>query len=204
MLIGYARVSTRLQETHLQLDALRKVGVKRIFQEKSSSVGSRPMLQTCIKSLTPGDLLVVYKLDRVARSVKDLLSILERVLGAGAQIRSLTEPIDTTTPLGMFLLQILGCVAQLERSITRERVIAGQISAIERGVKLGRPLGLSADGVALALQLSRAGFRKTEIGLMLGVSRYTIDRVICQDSTPNHHKYGPHRPVLGPLCNVVK
>ena len=111
MLIGYARVSTREQETYLQIDALNKAGVEVIYQEKTSSVGSRPELQKLLARLSAGDCLVVYKMDRIARSLKDLLSILDRVKTAGASIRSITEPLDTTGPIGLFIVQVLGAVA---------------------------------------------------------------------------------------------
>ena len=136
-LIGYARVSTRGQETFLQLDALRKAGVVDIRQEKGSSVGPRPELQRALASLCPGDVLVVYKMDRVARSLKDLLAILDRIKASGAAIRSLTEPLDTSGPIGTFMVQVLGAVAQLERSIIRERALAGQVAAYKRGVRWG-------------------------------------------------------------------
>lgn len=141
MLVGYARVSTRDQETHLQLDALAKAGATVVYQEKTSSVGARPELQKLLAALCPGDVLVVYKMDRVARSLKDLLSILDRIKAAGADIRSLTEPLDTSGPIGTFMVQVLGAVAQLERSIIRERAIAGQVAARMRGVTWGgKPL----------------------------------------------------------------
>lgn len=141
MLIGYARVSSRDQETHLQLDALAKAGVSVVYQEKTSSVGARPELQKLLAALLPGDVLVIYKMDRIARSLKDLLAILDRIKIAGAAIRSLTEPLDTSSPIGTFMIQVLGAVAQLERSIIRERAIAGQVAARMRGVTWGgRPL----------------------------------------------------------------
>ena len=137
-LVGYARVSTTGQETHLQIDALKKAGVSVIYQEKTSSVGARPELHRLLDSLGKGDCLVVYKMDRIARSLKDLMGILERVQLAGANIRSLTEPLDTSVPVGIFMVQVLGAVAQLERSIIRERSVAGQLAALRRGVALGR------------------------------------------------------------------
>ena len=140
-LIGYARVSSRIQETHLQLDALKAAGVIEIHQEKTSSVGARPELQKLLAVLQKGDTLVVYKMDRIARSLKDLLAILDRIQASGAAIRSLTEPLDTSGPIGMFMVQVLGAVAQLERSIIRERAIAGQVAARMRGVTWGgKPL----------------------------------------------------------------
>lgn len=137
MLIGYARVSTKEQETYLQIDALGKAGVTKIYQEKASAVSARPQLQKCLASLRPGDVLVVYKMDRIARSLKDLLSILDQISRVGAAIRSLTEPLDTSGPIGTFMVQVLGAVAQLERSIIRERALAGQIAAYNRGVRWG-------------------------------------------------------------------
>lgn len=144
-LIGYARVSTKEQETHLQIDALKKAGVVMVFQEKASSVGRRPELQKCLDELKAGDVLVVYKMDRIARSLKDLLSILDRISKAGAFIRSLTEPLDTSGPIGRFMLQVLGAVAELERSIIRERTVAGQIAAMKRGQVFGRPKRLTPE-----------------------------------------------------------
>ena len=99
-LVGYARVSTTGQETHLQIDALKKAGVSVIYEEKTSSVGARPELHKLLDELKKGDCLVVYKMDRIARSLKDLMGILERVQQAGANIRSLTEPLDTSVPVG--------------------------------------------------------------------------------------------------------
>ena len=115
MLVGYARVSSTEQETSLQLDALKRAKVKRVFQEKRSAVGRRPVLEAVLSSLKPGDTLVVYKVDRLARSLRDLLRILERLDAAGAEFKSLTEPFDTTTPVGEMVVHILGAVAQFER-----------------------------------------------------------------------------------------
>lgn len=159
MHIGYARVSSREQETHLQLDALRAAGVAQIREEKTSSVGQRPELQKVLASLCPGDVLVVYKMDRIARSLKDLLGILDRVAAAGASIRSLTEPLDTTGPIGMFMVQVLGAVAQLERSMIRERAIAGQVAARMRGVTWGgKPLVITEDDLDKIMEMYASGW----------------------------------------------
>lgn len=144
-LVGYARVSTNDQETRLQRDALRKAGATRIYEEKASAAARRPQLERCLASMRAGDVLVVWKLDRLARSLRDLLTILERLHTSGAGIRSLTEPVDTATPAGMLMVQVLGAVAQFERSIIRERVVAGQRAARARGQRWGRPRALSAD-----------------------------------------------------------
>ncbi|MDZ4238765.1 MAG: recombinase family protein [Hydrogenophaga sp.] len=177
MQYGYARVSTKHQETTVQLDALQAAGIKKIYQEKASSVGTRPQLQECLAQLKPGDVLVFYKLDRVARSLKDLLTIIERVEAAGACIRSLTEPLDTTSPMGSFVVQILGAVAQLERSITRQRTIAGQVSAIKRGVVFGRPLHLTPEQHDEARAMFRAGINRNQVARHFGVNRIVIERI---------------------------
>lgn len=177
MQYGYARVSTKHQETTLQLDALKAAGITTIYQEKASSVGTRPQLQQLLKQLQPGDVLVFYKLDRVARSLKDLLNIIEQVEASGACIRSLTEPLDTTTPMGSFVLQILGAVAQLERSIIRQRSIAGQVSAIKRGVKFGRPLALTPEQETHARAMLEAGQTRAAVVRHFDVSRIVIERI---------------------------
>lgn len=146
MLVGYARVSSDQQETHLQLDALHAAGVQKVYSEKRSSVARRPQLEAALRSLREGDVLTVYKLDRIARSMKDLLNILEVVHNVGAKFRSLTEPIDTSSPVGEFIVHVLAAVAQLERKIIRQRAIAGQVAAYKRGVRWGgQPRVLSDD-----------------------------------------------------------
>lgn len=139
-LVGYARVSTQDQETNLQLDALRAAGVLNIYEEKASgaSVERRHVLRKLLSEIREGQVLVVYKIDRIARSLSDLLQILSHLEQRKASIKSLTEPIDTSSSMGMFVIQILGAVAQLERAIIRERSIAGQRAAVARGAKIGR------------------------------------------------------------------
>lgn len=204
-LIGYARVSTREQETRMQLDALRATGVRQVYQEKASSVGARPELQRCLKSLRPGDVLVVYKLDRVARSLVDLLAILEKIKVAGAQVRSLNEPLDTTNPMGVFMIQVLGAVAQLERGIIRERVIAGQVAAISRGRRHGRPATLPRAREVEVLEAWQGGEKnKARLARAFGVGRHVVDRVIRLHLNPCDRRYGPRRPVLGPLLAAVR
>lgn len=157
-MVGYARVSTNEQENYLQLDALKAAGVKRVFSEKSSSVGERPQLRLALAALGSGQVLIVYKLDRVARSLRDLLGILDSIHAAGAGFRSLTEPIDTTSPVGVFILQILGAVGQFERSLLRERVIAGQVAAYSRGVRWGgQPRAVSVEDAGEIFRLRKTG-----------------------------------------------
>lgn len=177
MLIGYARVSTRDQETHLQLDALRRAGVDVIYQEKASSVGARPELQRCLAALQPGDVLVVYKMDRIARSLLDLLMILDRIKSQGAAVRSLTEPLDTAGPLGTFMVQVLGAFAQLERGIIRERVVAGQVAAIKRGRVFGRPKKLDEAQEAEVLRMLADGWSKSATARHFDVSLIVVRRI---------------------------
>lgn len=182
-LVGYARVSTLDQDTALQLDALKAAGVRRVYQEKGSGVGPRPELQRALSRLRGGDTLVVWKLDRIARSLSDLLGIVERVKRSRACIRSLTEPIDTSNPIGEFTLQVLGAVAQLERSMIRERVIAGQLAAMRRGVVIGgRPRKLGPRQVAVAKRMRDKGATWPEIGERLGVSNTTARRAVLGDN----------------------
>ena len=143
--IGYARVSTQDQDTALQLDALNLAGCAVIFQEKASGASrrGRQELERCLGSLKRGDVLIVYKIDRIARSLFDLLGILRQLEEIGATIKSLTEPIDTTNSMGLFVVQILGAVAQLERAMIRERSMAGQIAARDRGRLPGRVRALN-------------------------------------------------------------
>src|SRR3990167_1609915 len=158
----------------MQLDALRAAGCRSIVQDKASGVGHRRELQALLLRFRPGDILVVWKLDRIARSLTDLLGIVALVRERRASIRSLTEPIDTSNPIGEFTLQVLGAVAQLERSMIRERVIAGQVAAMRRGVVIGgRPRKLGPRQVAVAKRMRDKGATWPEIGLRLGVSNTT-------------------------------
>ncbi|WP_288254889.1 recombinase family protein [uncultured Hydrogenophaga sp.] len=181
MLIGYARVSTIEQDTALQLDALKRAGVRKVFQDKGSGVGPRPHLQVAVGMLKAGDTLVVWKLDRIARSLPQLLDVVGRVQDAGAGIRSLTEHMDTSTPMGQFTLQVLGAVAQLERSMIRERVIAGQSAAMERGKRWGPPRVLSPRDEASLVRLYRSGGHTVSglagrFGVSYGVARSAVLR----------------------------
>lgn len=176
-LIGYARVSTRDQETDLQLDALLHAGVDAVYQEKASAVSARPELQRCLSALKPGDVLVVYKMDRIARSLLDLLTILDRIKSQGASVRSLTEPLDTSGPLGIFMIQVLGAVAQLERGIIRERVVAGQVAAIKRGRVFGRPKKLDEAQEVEVLRMLSEGWTKSATARHFDVSLIVVRRI---------------------------
>lgn len=150
-------------------------------------MGARPQLRRCLAALRPGDVFVIYKLDRVARSLPDLLSILADIKAAGALVKSLTEPLDTTTAMGSFVIQILGAVAELERGIIRERSIAGQRAARDRGVLPGRPRSLSPDDEAEAVRLYLTE-RCTIAGLAqrYEVSDSVIKRALYRVKKPGH------------------
>ena len=139
-LIGYARVSTEDQATDAQVDELRSAGCQTIHEEHGSGASrSRPVLARLIRDLAAGDVLVVVRIDRLARSVSHLLAVIESLEERGAHFRSLRDPIDTSTPQGMFSLQVLGAVAQLERALIAERTKAGMKAAKARGRLAGNP-----------------------------------------------------------------
>lgn len=180
MLIGYARVSTSEQETALQMDALAKAGVVMVYSEKASSVGGRPQLQEALAAVKEGDVLVVWKLDRIARSLYDLLAILDGLTKKKVGLRSLTEPIDTSSPIGLFMVQVLGAVAQLERSMIRERAIAGQVAALQRGVTWGGSVSRLSDEdrAAIVACWNSGWWTQGLIAEFLGLSRSTVKRVL--------------------------
>ena len=139
-LIGYARVSTEEQATDAQVDELRAAGCQTLHQEHGSGASrARPVLARLMREISAGDVLVVVRLDRLARSVSHLLDVIERLEERGAHFRSLRDPIDTSTPQGMFSLQVLGAVAQLERALIAERTKAGIKAAQARGKLPGNP-----------------------------------------------------------------
>jgi DNA invertase Pin-like site-specific DNA recombinase len=199
MLIGYARVSTVEQDNELQLRALKKAGVRKVFSEKRSAVKVRAQLLQMLEQLRPGDVVVVYKLDRLARSLRDLLGIVDRIAAAGASFRSLTESIDTSTPSGELVFHILGSLGQFERSLIRERSIAGMEVAKANGVRLGRLPALdNRQAERLATRWSTGKYSKAELAAMFGVSVSTVKRTLWRkdlDTISEKHAHGmlpPH------------
>jgi DNA invertase Pin-like site-specific DNA recombinase len=145
MFIGYARVSKDDQDTGAQVVALKAAGCERIFREKASGGRwDRPELHRLLDQLRKGDVLVVWKLDRLSRSLRDVLTIMERLGDAAAGFRSLTEAIDTTTPAGRMMMQMVGAFAECERAMLRERTKAGLDAARQEGRSGGRRPKLSA------------------------------------------------------------
>ena len=178
MLIGYARVSTQDQTPELQLDALRGVGCEKIFTEKASgSQRDRPQLKAALEYVRSGDTLVVWKLDRLARSLKQLIETIEQLKERDIDFRSLTEAIDTTTPGGRLTFHIFAALAEFERSLIQERTQAGLASARARGKKGGRPPALSSDDLLVAKALLRDhAISVEEIAKRLNVSPSTLYR----------------------------
>lgn len=175
--IGYARVSTKEQDLSLQLDALSKYGCDRIFTDKLSSVKERQGLTDALGYLRDGDTLVVWKLDRLCRSLPDLIKISEQIRMTGAQLVSITESIDTSTPAGRLYFNILGALGQMERELIQERVKAGLAAARRRGKVPGKPR-VSEEKLELARRELSAGRTYPEVARILGVHPQTLYRLV--------------------------
>jgi DNA invertase Pin-like site-specific DNA recombinase len=184
MKIGYARVSTIDQNLDLQLSALKKAGCQRILREKVSGAHrQRPELQRLVDQLRSGDIVVVWKLDRLARSTRDLLEIVESIRAAQASFRSLSEPwADTTTHAGKMIMTIFAGIAEFERDLIRERTGAGRVAAKERGVRFGRPKKLNAEQRSLALRLLKEGKSVADVAKTFKVHDTTIYRLAAQST----------------------
>ena len=180
MRIGYSRVSTRDQNSELQTTTLTDAGCERIFEESASGAQkNRPQLKEALSFLREGDTLVVWKLDRLARSLRQLIETVEDLHERGIGFISLTENIDTTTPGGKMIFHVFGALAEFERELIRERTNAGLKAAKERGVKLGRPRSLDDDQIAIARSLKAAGsMTSAQIAKHLGISRPTLYRML--------------------------
>jgi DNA invertase Pin-like site-specific DNA recombinase len=187
MIYGYARVSTTIQETTLQLDALKRLKVAAIFQEKRSGVATRPELEKLLSTLKKGDKVFVYKIDRFARSLIDLLKILQQIEAAGATFQSITEPIDTATGAGRMMMHMLGAFAEFERGIIRERTMAGQLAARQRGIHCGRPRTLSRHQENDINRLYGQGFYSfANLALMFDCSPSAAKRAVYRVDKPGH------------------
>jgi len=180
MLIGYARVSTDDQDLALQRTALKGSGCKRIYEEKiSGAKRSRPELTRMFDQLRAGDVVVVSRLDRLARSTRDLLDIAEQMKEADVGLRSLSEPwADTTSPAGRMVLTVFAGIAEFERALIHDRTNVGRISAKARGVQFGRPPKLSSDQIALARRLIGEGTSVPDASKILKVHRTTLYRAL--------------------------
>ena len=178
MLIGYARVSTQEQDLALQLDALKAAGCQRTYEERASGAQrDRPELKAALGYMREGDTLVVWKLDRLARSLKQLIDTVEDLGARGIGLRSLTEAIDTTTSGGKLIFHIFAALAEFERAVIRERTLAGLAAARARGRKGGRPPALAAKDLAAAKAMLRdPEITVGEVARRLGVAPSTLYR----------------------------
>lgn len=169
MIVGYARVSSTNQNIDLQINALNKYGVDKIYMEKQSAVKYRPELDNLLDYVRAGDTVVVWKLDRIARSLKHLIDIVEKLKAKDVNFVSITESIDTTTSLGKFFLQINGSFAELERNLIIERTKAGLQAAREKGNIGGRKPGLSPEAIKKAKAAKKLYLDSD--------SNYTVDEI---------------------------
>ncbi|MDT0618315.1 recombinase family protein [Salinisphaera sp. P385] len=187
MLIGYARVSTVDQRPELQLDALRAAGCEQVFEDRiSGATRERPQLATCLQTLRRGDTLVVWRLDRLGRSLKDLVSIVTELDSRGVGFQSVTEAIDTSTSSGRLVFHIFASLAEFERSIIQERTRAGLAAARARGRKGGRnPKMTLADVRKASAMLRDPNMTKAEVAEHFGVSRMTLNASLKRHGLPD-------------------
>ncbi len=187
MIIGYARVSTQEQNPEFQVDALESAGCEQIFQEKfTGTQRERPELSQCLRTLRKGDTLVVWKLDRLARSLKDLVEIVQDLNDREVGFKSLTESIDTTSPGGRLVFHIFGALSEFEHSLIKERTHAGLEAARARGRKGGRPPLLSEkDSRKAEAMLADPEITKTEVAAHFGVSRPTLNAALARNQSKN-------------------
>jgi DNA invertase Pin-like site-specific DNA recombinase len=182
--IGYTRVSTTDQNRQLQLDALHEAGATRVFTDHgvSGSTACRPELDACLDHLREGDVLTVWKLDRLGRNTQHVLAVVDQLTSRGIGFRSLTEGLHTDGPMGKAMLTIMAAFAQLERDTMIERTRAGLIAAAANGRKGGRPRKVDDADAAKARQLREKGIAASDIAKMLGVSRATAYRYLSDDA----------------------
>lgn len=188
MKIGYARVSTDDQNLDLQLRALKRAGCKVLYEEKASSVlDERKALRQALKRCGKGDILVVWKLDRLGRSLLDLISLIEELTERGIGLRVLTGAganIDTSRPEGRMVFNILATLAEFERELIRERTKAGMEAARKRGVHVGRPKKLSGEDLRKARAMIDGGISKAATAATLGVTYVTLRRALQKAEQP--------------------
>ena len=182
MIFGYARVSTQDQNLSLQISALQKYGCDRIYSEKRSGVKQRPELEKMISIIRTGDIVVIWRIDRLARSLSELISVSEHLRTKGVDLVSIDGQINTTTAVGRMFFQITGAFAEFERNLIIERTKAGLEEAKKRGVKFGRRKGLSTEAqkkAKAAKELYTAGnLRPIEICNLLDISTGTLYRYL--------------------------
>lgn len=179
MKIGYARVSTAEQNLELQISVLKDAGCTRIYQEKiSGAKKERPELERLLDQLRPNDVVIVWKLDRLARSTRNLLELIERIRVAEASFCSLSEPwADTTSHAGKMIMTVFAGIAEFERDLIRERTSAGRAAAKQRGIQFGRPKKMNEEQKLLAKRLLEENKSVSEIAKTFNVHKATIYRL---------------------------
>lgn len=181
MLLGYARVSDHEQTTKAQLDALEAAGCELTFSENSSAAitADRPVLDDMLRHARKGDTLVVWRLDRLGRSLPNLIEIVQKLEAAGVELKTLAEGIDTRASNGQQVFQLFGVLARFERELIRERTVAGLAAARARGRKVGRPPKLSTEKLRVAQRLLREPESTvSEVARILGVHRSTLHKAL--------------------------
>ena len=180
MLIGYARVSTDDQNLDLQSRALVAAGCQHVFEDQGLSgvATARPGLRKALRALKPGDVLVVWRLDRLGRSLQHLISVVGKLQKRGIGFLSLQEQIDTTSAAGRFYLHMLAALAEFERELIRDRTRAGMAAARARGVVMGRPRKMTADQVRRARRRIQSGATYAAVAADYSVSTATLRRVL--------------------------
>ncbi|MEI6621009.1 MAG: recombinase family protein [Actinomycetes bacterium] len=177
--IGYARVSTTDRSTDLQVDALTLVGAARIFTDHASGATTeRPQLISCLEYLNPDDTLLVWRIDRLGRSITDLIRLVSDLRDRGIQFRSLTKTIDTSTPGGELVFHIFAALAQMERRLLSERTLAGLAAARARGHVGGRPTVMTVEKLEAARAMQANGATYTVISSALEIGRSTVRRAL--------------------------
>jgi DNA invertase Pin-like site-specific DNA recombinase len=175
MKYGYARVSTNQQDTKLQIDALLASGCSKVYEDKmSGSKTDRPELNQCLKAMNENDVLVVWKLDRLGRSLQHLIEVVHKLEEENKGFQSLTENIDTTSPTGKLVFHIFASLAEFEKSLIRQRVMAGLEASRKMGKKFGRPEALTPKDKEMAIVMFNGGATKGSIAQHFGVARQTI------------------------------
>ncbi|MDU1181658.1 MAG: recombinase family protein [Citrobacter sp.] len=175
MLIGYVRVSTNDQNTALQRNALDSAGCELIFEDKMSGKSAdRPSLKKLLRTLSEGDTLIVWKLDRLGRSMRNLVTLIEELRDRGINFRSLTDSIDTSTPMGRFFFHVTGALAEMERELIVERTRAGLAAARAEGRIGGRRPKLTPDQWAQAGGLIAAGETRQRVAIIFDVGISTL------------------------------
>lgn len=208
-LVGYARISTTDQNAALQLDALKAAGCERVFSETASGArAGRPVLGAALDYMRPGDTLVVWKLDRLARSLTQLIETVERLRKREIDLRSLSETIDTSTSAGRLTFNLFGALAEFERDVIRDRTKAGLEAARARGRKGGRPRKLNDKDLAIARALLTADppvsfaevARRLNVGPSTLYGYFPVDQRPDRRRLPDGTRDAPERPLEAPAA----